>query len=629
MSDILATTNTSASMWANATFSGTLGTTYDRDWIRLWLQEGQTIRVNLDGVGVDGLENPVLRVLDWTGDQVGYNDDVEYDDYNSQLTFQADTTGSYYIEAASYQGSHDGDYRITTQKVGPLDSLGWGTQLETETVNVYFAPDGETFDDYTSEGFNAYERTQIQMIVDDLSDVINLDFKVVTNASQADLTLVLDLNETSNEAFPFLGYFNPPGTTNEGIGVFNGDQWDRTAGGDLERGGYGYVTVVHELLHGLGMAHPHDTGGTSSIMTGVKSKFGDYGDDNLNQGVFTVMTYNSGYFMGTDGSAPANASSDDFGYEGGAMALDIAYLQQIYGANTIHASGGNTYVLARTNTDGTYWEAIWDTGGIDTIRHDGSKQSTINLRAATLQYEDGGGGFVSAVNGVAGGYTIANGVIIENAVGGSGRDTITGNKVANVLLGRGGADKINGSNGADKIQGNGGSDTLSGGRGSDTIKGGAGNDKITGGRNADVLNGGTGRDTMRGGGGRDELIGGTKADVLNGGSGRDVLTGGGGSDTFVFTSLSHSRGNKVDTITDFNRGFDEIDLSGLDANRNLSGNQSFEFIGKSGFDAAGQIRIVRDGGDIIVRADVNGDGRADFEILLEDISGLSANNFSL
>jgi serralysin len=67
----------------------------------------------------------------------------------------------------------------------------------------------------------------------------------------------------------------------------------------------------------------------------------------------------------------------------------------------------------------------------------------------------------------------------------------------------------------------------------------------------------------------------------------------------------------------------------LDANRNLSGNQSFEFIGKSGFDAAGQIRIVRDGGDIIVRADVNGDGRADFEILLEDISGLSANNFSL
>ncbi|MFT4742071.1 MAG: serralysin [Yoonia sp.] len=207
---------------------------------------------------------------------------------------------------------------------------------------MFFAPNGQTFDGYTSEGFNAYERAQILEMMDNLSDVIGLNFNVVNSAAAADLTLVLDLNEISNEPNPYLGYFNPPGTFNEGIGVFNGDLWDRTAGGDLERGGFGYVTVVHELLHGLGMAHPHDTGGTSNIMSGVSSNFGDYGDFDLNQGIFTVMTYNSGYFTGTAGSAPANPSGGDFGFEGGAMALDIAVLQALYGTNTTHASGNCT-----------------------------------------------------------------------------------------------------------------------------------------------------------------------------------------------------------------------------------------------------------------------------------------------
>ncbi len=63
------------------------------------------------------------------------------------------------------------------------------------------------------------------------------------------------------------------------------------------------MVLAHEPMHALGLAHPHDTGGTSSIMNGVV-KSGDYGDFNLNQGVFTVMTYNNGYFTGTPGSAP-------------------------------------------------------------------------------------------------------------------------------------------------------------------------------------------------------------------------------------------------------------------------------------------------------------------------------------
>jgi len=250
--------------------------------------------------------------------------------------------------------------------------------------------------------------------------------------------------------------------------------------------------------------------------------------------------------------------------------------------------------------------------------HSGSGNATVDLRAATLRYENGGGGFVSSVDGIAGGFTIANGVVIENATGGSGNDTITGNAAANVLRGRGGKDAIDGGNGADTIKGNRGADVLSGGRGADRILGGGENDKITGNAGADTLIGGSGNDRILGNAGRDNLSG-----------GRDMLTGGAGADTFVFTSLAQSRNNKVDRITDFNRGSDQIDVSSIDAVSSRGGNQTFDFIGTSAFNAAGQIRITSDGGDIVVQADVNGDGRADFEIIVKDIATLSASDFDL
>lgn len=500
-----------------------------------------------------------------------------------------------------------------------LRSLSWGTKLDTSSVNVYFAPNGETFDasiypfevdEFTSEGFTSYEQAQFIQAMDSLSEVIDLDFNIVSSADDADFTLVLDLNEFSsfNEV---LGTFIPPGEYNEGVGVFNGALWDRSPGGDLEQGGNGYVTMVHELLHGLGLAHPHDNGGTSSVMKGVTDEFDDYGNFNLNQGVFTVMTYNSGYFTGTAGSAPRNPAGGDFGFEGGAMALDIAYLQEMYGANTNNAGGNSVYTLANANRSGTFWEAIWDTGGTDTIKQTGFGDATIDLRSATLKYENGGGGFVSSVDRIAGGFTIANGVVIENATGGSGNDNITGNAAANVLKGRGGSDDISGGNGADTIKGNRGADVLFGGRGTDHIHGGSGADRIVG---------NNGRDNLSGGGG---------ADTLKGGGGSDILTGGKGSDTFIFTSQAQSRNNKVDQITDFDRGRDEIDVSSIDAVSNRGGNQTFDFIGTSAFNAVGQIRIAREGGDVIVQADVNGDGRVDFEIIVEDITTLSASDFNL
>ncbi|MEY1557979.1 M10 family metallopeptidase, partial [Yoonia sp. R2331] len=382
-----------------------------------------------------------------------------------------------------------------------IDTIDWGTKQDDNVVTVYFVPQGQsrTFapgETVTSEGFNAYEKAQFQKAFDKIASVSGLTFQIVTGTTagaNADFQMVLDTNEIRNmpEDDQFLGYFNPPGETFEGVGVFNGDLWDRNEGGDLRMGGFGYVTIVHELMHGLGAAHPHDNGGSSTIMQGVTDAFDDYGRDNLNQGVYTTMSYNSGYLTGPVGSAPGFSAT--YGYEAGPMALDIALLQDLYGT-TARNTGNTVYKLPDANKGGTMWRSIWDTKGFDEIRYDGNRDITIDLRPATLQYGEGAGGYISAARGIAGGYTIANGVTIEKAVGGNGDDTIVGNKAANVIVGRNGADVVNAGRGRDTIYGGNNADKLNGNDGRDEIFGGYGNDRITGGWKDDILHGQVGND---------------------------------------------------------------------------------------------------------------------------------------
>jgi len=212
----------------------------------------------------------------------------------------------------------------------------------------------------------------------------------------------------------------------------------------MQVGGFMYGVVVHEIGHGLGLAHPHDTGGGSQVMEGVSysSDKGDYGQ--MNQSVYTVMSYNEGF-----AAHPLGLPSDyGSGYMGSFAALDMAVLQSYYGANTSYNNGSTTYSLGSKD----YYETIWDGGGTDEITMGENSNAVIDLRAATLEYEVGGAGFVSYNANAKGGYTIANGVVIENAKGGGGNDTITGNYTNNIIYGGSGAgvkDILTGNLGAD------------------------------------------------------------------------------------------------------------------------------------------------------------------------------------
>jgi Ca2+-binding RTX toxin-like protein len=124
------------------------------------------------------------------------------------------------------------------------------------------------------------------------------------------------------------------------------------------------------------------------------------------------------------------------------------------------------------------------------------------------------------------------------------------------------------------------------------------------------------------------LSGGAGNDVIKGGGGIDQLTGGAGNDYFVFSSVSDSLvGAKHDVITDFQHG-DIIDLSQIDAIIGTSTDDAFSYIGAGAFThVAGQLHFDAATGNL--SGDINGDGKADFEIHLNGVSSMTADSFLL
>lgn len=117
-------------------------------------------------------------------------------------------------------------------------------------------------------------------------------------------------------------------------------------------------------------------------------------------------------------------------------------------------------------------------------------------------------------------------------------------------------------------------------------------------------------------------------DTINGKGGKDVLFGGAGKDTFVFDTAKEAHG---DAIRDFVHGTDRIDLTGIDANSKVSGNQAFTFIGRERFHkVAGELHTYRlSDGNTYVSADTNGDGAAEFAIKVLGNHVFSAGDFIL
>jgi len=201
----------------------------------------------------------------------------------------------------------------------------------------------------------------------------------------------------------------------------------------LAPGDYGFMTVLYETGHALGLGHPAD---------GVTQ-------------LDTVMAY----------AAPDGMGVDWWNAEGHwvnpqtPMVDDIAALQAAYGADATTRTGDTVYGFNSTAEQDVFNFAtnpdpvltIYDAGGNDTL--DLSGYDTASIIDLTP-------GAMSSANGMTHNIGIAFGTTIETAIGGSGDDTIIGTTNDETLIGNAGNDRL---------VGGGGNDTLTGGEGGDTF----------------------------------------------------------------------------------------------------------------------------------------------------------------
>ena len=292
--------------------------------------------------------------------------------------------------------------------------LGTGVNVEA----------GETAaDDRPSIAWSEQQKQYVRDIFTYVSTVVNLTF--TETAPAADVNM--EFAQVAAFSDPTLTGFSAP----KGVGI--SQLVMPTEYIDLDD-----VTLIHEIGHSLGLSHPFD--GLSKL-PGVNGDE-DLGEFNLNTELATRLSYNPG----------AHVDYPDLEITGEPSAygaLDIAALQLLYGANTSTGAGNTIY------RDDPTMITIWDNGGHDLIDYSGATDNAvIDLRAATLLTEANGGGYLSFIGREGGtvangGYTIAYGVEIEDARGGSGDDMITGNALANLLSGNGGNDMIDGGAGLD------------------------------------------------------------------------------------------------------------------------------------------------------------------------------------
>jgi Ca2+-binding RTX toxin-like protein len=369
----------------------------------------------------------------------------------------------------------------------------------------------------------------------------------------------------------------------------------------------------------------------------------------------TIFTIANGY---TGGFTAFNFD----GFIGDLVLTGFASDETIIGAtgNDVLSGGdGNDWLDGDGGNDTLYGGAgddrIDSLSGIDTIYGGTGDDSIWVANAATQVLEAEGEGTDIVYASVS--YTLAAGSEIEQLQAADLLATtaiaLTGNEFANTITGNAGANTLDGGGGNDTLYGGDGDDIVFGGTGHDSVWGGDGNDLLDGGDGDDTIFGGAGSDTVsyanaasgveidlsfleeqltRGAGvdilvSIENVIGSGFADVLAGDRSTNVLTGGAGSDQFVFADVESAAG---DSISDFAAG-DLIDLSRIDANGAIADDGVFDFIGTAAFGGiAGQLRATAIGGDWLVEGDIDGDGAADFGILVTTAGfGLAASDFML
>jgi serralysin len=350
--------------------------------------------------------------------------------------------------------------------------------------------------------FSDAQRAEARQSIQFWDDLIAPSF-VEKNGMGADIMF-------ANSADPAqaYAYYPGPGGQKYQSDVFVADPSINWTNAWLGFNGYGATTLIHELGHAIGLSHP----GNYNYDPNLPLSYGNYAEYAQDSEQYTIMSYwdpreTNALIIDWNTLLYGNAQTP--------MLHDIYVIQEKYGADLTTRAGDTVYGFNSTagrdvfdfsaNTAPNV--AIYDAGGNDTIDLSGFTASTfLNLHAGTFSsagqsapsaavvnanradltalsgqtfapvsqatidataasFQNAAAARIAADTGVTGvtateydNLAIAYGTTIENGIGGSARDVLWGNQVANRLEGRGGNDVLNGFEGNDTLVGGAGND---------------------------------------------------------------------------------------------------------------------------------------------------------------------------